>query len=46
MQLKFWLARVFGTRVEGIDWHNGTNTRVIGYRWRGNLYIVKITESL
>jgi hypothetical protein len=33
------LARLFGTKVAGIDEMDGKRTIVVGYRWRGVLYM-------
>lgn len=42
---KFWLARLFGTRVTGMDQaRSGVLTIVRMYRWRGALYVWSIQE--
>jgi len=33
----FWLARIFGKRLTGVD----GNTKVVIYQWRGKLWVVE-----
>jgi hypothetical protein len=39
--LKFWLARAFGQRITGHD----DGVTVIGYRWRGKIYITSLVRG-
>ena len=36
-----WKARLFGERIEGEDLGN----RVVGYRWRGRLYLTDFKKT-
>lgn len=37
--MKFWLARLFGRKVSGVDFADGVCCQVTGYRWCGVFYV-------
>lgn len=37
---RFWMARMFGTRVEGRD----DATTCVAYHWRGCVYVMSVKE--
>ena len=43
---KVALARWFGRRFTGEDTHNGVTKTIVGYEWRGKLYLTDYRDSL